>query len=81
MLRIFPRSVVLSLALAPALLLTGCTADFGMPDATPAVKSSMGAIQGSNYGGHAPLVLAHVFLLQAGTSGYGGASTSLLGAN
>jgi hypothetical protein len=42
--------------------------------------SSFGGIQGSNYGGHAPLVNAHVFLLQAGLNGYNGASTSLLAA-
>ena len=78
MLRIFPRSVVLSLALAPAVLLTGCAADFAMPDASPVTQSSLGAIQGSNYGGHAPLVGAHVFLLQGATNGYNGKSTSLL---
>jgi hypothetical protein len=43
--------------------------------------STMGAIEGSNYGGHAPIVASHVYLLQAGTSGYGGSATSLLGNN
>jgi hypothetical protein len=67
--------------------LTGCalgTASF--PDTTPlgasatSGVSSFGSIQGSNYGGHAPIVGAHVFLLQAGTGGYGSVATSLLGA-
>ena len=82
MLHPFLRSVAVSVCLVPALVLTGCSANFSMPDATPAAQgASLGAIQGNNYGGHAPLVGAHVFLLQAGTSGYNGASTSLLGAN
>jgi hypothetical protein len=39
----------------------------------------MPAIQGNNFGGHAPIVGAKIFLLQVGTSGYGAAVTSLLG--
>jgi len=67
---------VLSVA---ALLLTGCAAGTAFPDiqATPA-QVSVGTIRGNDYGGHAPIVGAHVFLLQAGTTGYGAKSTSLL---
>jgi len=81
-----PLSLISSFVCAVGLLvLTGCGTNFAMPDAASAVapatsaKSSFGAIQGSNFGGHAPIVGAHVFLLQAGTGGYNAASTSLLG--
>jgi len=74
-----PASVAL---LSLALALTGCTASFTMPDTTQAAAShaggSFGTIQGSNYGGHAPLVGAHVYLLQGATGGYNAAATSLL---
>jgi hypothetical protein len=65
------------------LLLTGCalgTAAF--PDTPePQTQVRVGTIQGSNYGGHAPIVGAHVFVLQATTGGYGAKVTSLLSAN
>jgi hypothetical protein len=41
----------------------------------------MPPIQGSDFGGHAPIVGAHLFVLQAGTGGYGSKVTSLLSAN
>jgi len=69
-------SLVCSVA---ACLLTGCTAEFSMPDtpvASPTV--TMGAVQGNDYGGHAPLVGAHVFVLQPGSSGYGAKVSSLI---
>jgi hypothetical protein len=47
------------------------------PDIIPEA-SSLGAISGSNFGGHAPIVGAHIYVLQAGTSGYGGMATSLI---
>jgi len=70
--------------------LTGCAVgDTAFPD-TPAAESStvqvpLGTIQGNNYGGHAPIVGAHVFLLQVGSpssgqGGYGSAASSLLSA-
>ena len=37
------------------------------------------AINGSVFGGHAPVEGAHVYLLQPGTTGYGSLATSLLG--
>jgi len=46
--------------------------------ASDTTQSALGTIQGSNYGGHAPLQLAHVFVLQIGTGGYGSKVTSLL---
>ena len=39
------------------------------------------AVQGSVFGGHAPIENAHVYLAQPGTSGYGSLATSLLGNN
>jgi hypothetical protein len=58
--------------------LTGCA---GLnEDASPAAPEqvALGSISGSNFGGHAPVVGAHIYVLQAGTSGYGGYATSLL---
>jgi hypothetical protein len=72
------------LLLFSSVLLAGCATQFSFPDSASvdaSAASSFGGIQGSNYGGHAPLVGAHVFLMQAGTNGYGGKSTSLLAAN
>ena len=63
--------------------LTGCsgigTAAFPDASANPA-QVPVGSIQGSLYGGHAPLVGAHIYVLSPGTSGYGSQATSLLGA-
>jgi hypothetical protein len=36
-------------------------------------------LQGSVYGGHAPITGSHLYVLQPGTSGYGSAASSLLG--
>ena len=67
------------LCAAVVCVLTGCSASFSTPEsATTAGQTSPGTISGSNYGGHAPIVGAKVFLLQASTSGYGTKATSLL---
>jgi hypothetical protein len=62
------------------LSLTGCSGFSGtsLPD-VPA-QGQIGPIQGSDYGGHAPLANAHVFLLEADPagSGYGAPAKSLL---
>jgi hypothetical protein len=69
-------------SLAGAVALTGCSGSFGFPDASvnspisPAV--SPGNISGSNFGGHAPIVNAKVFMLQVSSSGYGMPATSLI---
>ncbi len=47
-------------------------------DSSSATVTMSGGLSGNNFGGHAPIVGAKVFLLQAGTSGYGSKSTSLL---
>ena len=75
--RIFVRSTSLALALG-SLALSGCS---GMDQAAfPAVpgQGSVGSIQGSVLGGHAPIVGSHVFLLEATTTGYAAKAKSLL---
>jgi hypothetical protein len=57
--------------------LTGCGVGYANFPDTPA-QVQVGAIQGSNEGGHAPLVGSHVYLLQASSSGYGTQATSIL---
>jgi streptogramin lyase len=68
--------------LVASLGLSGCSG-FGtavsMPD-TPA-KASLGSFQGSVFGGHAPVVGAHIFVLEATSAGSGAASKSLLSAS
>jgi hypothetical protein len=72
-------SVVLALGAATALM-TGCGINSSQMAAVTPVASSMGAIQGSIYGGRQPINGSRVFLLSVGTNGYGTASTSLLDA-
>jgi len=72
------RSVAVSLALLPAVLLTGCAMGSFSTAADAPAQITPAGIQGNNFGGHAPIVGAKVFLLQASTSGYGSKSTSLL---
>jgi hypothetical protein len=77
----FSSLSVLSL-LTGTLTLVGCGGAFTMSDTgvttTPASVSGP-PIQGSVYGGHAPIQGAHVYLLQPGITGYGSAATSILG--
>ena len=62
-------------------LLTGCAgfggASFPATSGSEA-RTSLGTIQGNDYGGHAPLTGAHIYVLQPGTTGYGSQATSLL---
>ena len=70
--------LLLPIPLLAALALTGCAGP-SFPDVQPTpTQVSIGAIQGNDWGGHAPLVGAHIFVLQAGTGGYGAKATSLL---
>ena len=75
----FARVAALSL-LTGAVFLTGCGAGLSsFPDVEPTPgQVPLGTISGNDYGGHAPIVGAHVFVLQAGTGGYGAKVTSLL---
>jgi streptogramin lyase len=78
---------VLSVVTLPVVLfaavagITGCStfSAGGFPNASAnPSQAPLGTIQGSDFGGHAPLVGAHVYVLQPSTSGYGNQATSLL---
>jgi hypothetical protein len=77
---------VLSL-LVGTLSLVGCGGAFSMPDSVVASQGGTPPIVGSVFGGHAPIVGSHVYLLQPSTVNYGGAgsgatlgiATSILG--
>ncbi len=56
------------------LLLAGCATE---GTAAPAPQAGA-ALQGRVHGGQSPIAGAQIYLLAAGTSGYGGASTSLI---
>ena len=58
------------------LVLTGCALT---PTAAPTPAAGSGlSIGGNVHGGQQPIAGAHIYLLAAGTSGHGSASTSLL---
>lgn len=80
--RFSPSSLFSILLLsATPLLVSGCAVDATFPSSAAVVapaQTVMPGIKGSNFGGHAPIVGAKVFLLQASTSGYGTKATSLL---
>jgi hypothetical protein len=75
-----PCFLHLASLLASISLLSGCAANFSLPDTTSA-DSDFGPIVGRVFGGHAPLVGAHVYVLQVaiGGGGIGTSATSLLG--
>ena len=64
--------------------MTGCGAGGVFPESTAITAAPaevpVGTIKGSNYGGHAPLVGAHIYLLQTGSAGYGSVTRGLLNA-
>ncbi len=77
-LRVSLLAISSSLALGN-LALTGCSGVATMPDTTlPGSSAQSAPLQGSVFGGHAPIVGAHVYVLQAGTTGYASAATSLI---
>jgi len=80
MLDTFLRSIAVSVGLASAACLSGCGVGVSFPDVPSASELPVGAIQGNNYGGHAPLVGAHVFVLEGAPSagGYYQRAKSLL---
>jgi len=64
-------SGIVTLALVTATLtLSGCSGLAGVSFPTVTSQTSVGYIHGSVFGGHAPIVNSHVFLLEATTSGY-----------
>ena len=70
------RPFVLSLCLLP--LLTGCGINITASHIVETQTQNGAPIHGGIEGGHQSIVNAHIHLLATGTSGYGGASTSLL---
>ncbi len=76
------QSLFAVMLLACTAALSGCAMNLTMPTSsavTAGTTAALPGIQGSNYGGHAPLVGAHVYVVQPGTTGYGSQVTSLLG--
>lgn len=71
------KSLTVSSAAAMALLLAGCGSTSVFPDTTSAGAAF--AINGKVHGGQQPVTGSHVHLLQAASSAYGAASTSLIG--
>jgi hypothetical protein len=75
-LRLLP--VTLSLSLLSAAGLTGCSmGSFPEASANP-TQTPLGTISGNNFGGHAPLVGTHVYVVEPGTAGYGSVVKGLL---
>jgi hypothetical protein len=76
-----PRSLALSLVLSSVALVTvGCGGmNVGFPDSVVSTQVKGPAIVGSVFGGHAPVVGSHIYLLQPGTAGIGSLATSILG--
>lgn len=76
------RHIGLSLiSLACIASLAGCAGFDNVafpPSSTNPEQIPIGPINGSVFGGHAPLVGAHVYLLQATSGGYGSSAVSLL---
>jgi hypothetical protein len=83
---VHPRSLNRNLTLAllvsgAALGLSGCGGmSTGFPDSVVTTQvQTPPPIRGSVFGGHAPIVGSHVYLLQPGTGGIGSIATSILG--
>jgi hypothetical protein len=73
------KRLYLAPLLAISTFLSGCAGPFSVPDTTIVEQGSFGPIQGTVYGGHAPLVGAHVYVLQPGSGSIGARATSILG--
>jgi hypothetical protein len=79
----FSRTVMFVVCLFSALGLSGCSGFEGTSFPVTTTQSSLGGLQGGVFGGHAPIVGAHVFVMEALSSGtapagYAGASKSLI---
>ena len=75
------RIVLPLVSLAGIISLAGCSGFDNVafpPSSTTPEQVPLGPISGSVFGGHAPLVGAHVYLLQATSLGYGTPAVSLL---
>ena len=63
------------------LSIVGCGGAMSLPDSVASIQAAGPPLSGIVLGGHAPIVGAHVYLLQPGTSGIGSLATSILGNN
>lgn len=68
----FAGSLLLLLSIA-VLGFAGCSANMAFPDSEPNAAQVSPPLQGSVYGGHAPIVGANVYVLTPSISGYAGA--------
>lgn len=75
----FPSSSFALALLLGTLTLVGCGGALNFPDSVASTQAAGPPIQGSVFGGHAPIQGAHVYLLQPSTTAYGGVATSILG--
>jgi hypothetical protein len=72
-------SLLSAIFLLGSLVLAGCAGNSVFPDTNlPTDEVHPGAIHGSVFGGHAPIVGAHVYVLQVGHAGYAGNALSEL---
>ncbi len=76
--QLFPAIISLFF-LSASIALTGCGTAFNLPDSVASTQVAGPPMSGTVLGGHAPIVGAHVYLLQPGTAGIGSAATSILG--
>ncbi len=76
-----PSSSFAIALLLGTLTLVGCGGALNFPDSVASTQAAGPPVQGSVFGGHAPIQGAHVYLLQPSVTAYGGVATSLLGNN
>jgi len=77
---ILTRSLYLAPLLATVTFLSGCADSFRLPDTiVNEPGGSFGPIKGTVYGGHAPIVGAHVYVLQPGSGATGAQASDVLG--
>jgi streptogramin lyase len=74
-----PSSSFAIALLLGTLTLVGCGGALNFPDSVASSQAAGPPIQGTVFGGHAPIQGSHVYLLQPSTTAYGGVATSLLG--
>jgi sugar lactone lactonase YvrE len=77
--RSLSQVLIVSMSLIGAVTLAGCAMEGTATEVeSGASTAQLGDIQGSNFGGHAPIVGSKIFVLEATTGGYGAAAKSLL---
>ena len=77
----FPQSFSAFMLVSTLSLVAGCAGNAHIPDTITEEQGELPAIHGTVFGGHAPLVGAHVYVLQTGSGAIGASSSSLLGNN